>query len=376
MARVVLIAGLAESLVNFRGPLIEALLAAGHQVAALGPEAQPATLAWLGARGVAYRTVPLARAGLSPGGDLATYRAIRAELSTLKPDAVIAYTIKPVVYGMLAARAAGVPHRHAMITGLGYAFTDGAASLKRRLVGLVARRLYRLGLGAAETVLFQNPDDLAVFQRLGLLPPAARIGIVNGSGVDTAAFMPAPLPDAPKLLMISRLVADKGVGEFLAAARIVKAQRPEAEFTLIGPADPNPAALPPGLLDAAVADGIVQYPGETADVRPALAEASIYVLPSYREGTPRSVLEAMAMGRAVITTDAPGCRETVQNGVNGLLVPVKDAAALAQAMLRLIDNPATRAEMGARGRAIAVTKYDAGEVARSVLALTGLERTG
>lgn len=376
MARVVLIAGLAESLVNFRGPLIEALLAAGHQVAALGPEAQPATLAWLGARGVPYRPVPLARAGLSPTADLATWRAMRAELAVLKPDAVIAYTIKPVVYGMLAARAAGVPHRHAMITGLGYAFTDGATSLKRRLVGQVARRLYALGLRQAETVLFQNPDDLDVFRNLGLLPDSARIGIVNGSGVDTSQFAPAPLPETPSLLMISRLVADKGVGEFLAAARIVKARRPEATFTLVGPEDPNPAALPPGLMAAAIADGIVHYAGETNDVRPAIAGASIYVLPSYREGTPRSVLEAMAMGRAVITTDAPGCRETVQDGVNGLLVPVKDAQALAAAMLRLIDDAGLRAAMGARGREIAVTKYDAGAVARSVLALTGLERTG
>ena len=376
MARVALIAGLAESLVNFRGPLIEALLAAGHEVVTLGPEAQPATLDWLGARGIAYRTIPLARAGLSPGGDLSTYRALKAELKALRPDAVIAYTIKPVVYGMLAARAAGVPHRHVMITGLGYAFTDGEASLKRRLVGLVARLLYRLGLRQAETVLFQNPDDLATFRRLGLLSPTSRTGIVNGSGVDTARFEGTPLPAAPVFLMVSRLVADKGVGEYLKAARIVKAQRPQAQFRLVGPADPNPAALPPGLLAAAVADGIVTYPGEMRDVRPAVAEASVYVLPSYREGTPRSVLEAMAMGRPVITTDAPGCRETVSAGVNGLLVPVKDVDGLAAAMIRLCDDAALRAEMGAKGRQIAVEKYDAGAVARSVLGLTGLDRKG
>jgi glycosyltransferase involved in cell wall biosynthesis len=291
---------------------------------------------------------------------------------TIQAQAVIAYTVKAVIYGLLAARQARVARRFAMITGLGYAFTDGAASIKRSLVGAIARRLYRFSLRSAEAVIFQNPDDLAVFQRLRLIAPESRTGIVNGSGVDVEHFGLVPLPRDPACLMISRLVADKGVGEYLAAARVVKAVRPDVVFRLVGPSDPNPAALPPALLETAIADGIVEYLGEMHDVRPAIANANIYVLPSYREGTPRSVLEAMAMGRPVVTTDAPGCRETVETGVNGLLVPVKTTSELAEAIMQLVDNPDTRQQMGDAGRARAVSRYAAKTVAQSVIDLLAL----
>ena len=370
--RVALIAGYTQSLVNFRGPLIEALIAAGHTVDAIGPDSDADTLAWLAKRGVLYTEIPLARATLSPLDDVTTLRAITNSLRIIAPDVVIAYTIKAVIYGMLAARIAGVPQRCAMITGLGYAFTNGDRSLKRRLIGGAARALYRIGLGQAQKVIFQNPDDLAVFRSLGIVRPFHQTGIVNGSGVDTTRFALAALPPEPVFLMIARLIADKGVGEYLQAARQVKKSRPEARFHLVGPADPNPAALPPGLLEQAVADGVVHYDGELADVRPAIAGASVYVLPSYREGTPRSVLEAMAMGRAIITTDAPGCRETVVDGLNGYLVPVKAVDELAQAMISLIDDPTRRSAMGTLSRELAVAKYDAQQVAKSSLDLLAL----
>jgi glycosyltransferase involved in cell wall biosynthesis len=370
--RVTLVAGYAPSLVNFRGPLIEALLARGHIVSAIGPAADPDTLNWLSARGVDYHAVPLSRTSLNPAKDLETLLAVRSALLKTQAQAVVAYTIKAVIYGLLAARLAGVTHRFAMITGLGYAFTDGAASLRRRIVSGVARALYRLTLAQAQVIIFQNPDDLSAFRHIGLVRPHNRVGIVNGSGVDVGHFSYIPLPNEPVCLMIARLVADKGVCEYLAAARSVKAIRPDTQFRLIGPTDPNPAALPPGLLDKAIQDGIVEYLGEQSDVRPAIAASSIYVLPSYREGTPRSVLEAMAMGRPVITTDAPGCRETVEAGVNGLLVPIKAISELVDAMLQLIDEPVTRQRMGDAGRARAVSRYAANDVAQSVIDLLAL----
>lgn len=357
---------------NFRGPLIEAMLAEGHEVLALAPQADDGTRAWLARHGVAFHPIPLSRAGLSPLGDFATYSAIRSVLRHVRPDIVVGYTIKAVIYGMLAAKAAAVPVRCAMITGLGYAFTDGDASLKRRMVGRVARGLYALALRQAQVAIFQNPDDLALFRKLSLLAEGTRVGIVNGSGVDTRHFALSPLPSEPVCLMISRLVADKGVVEFLMAAKQVKAKRPDVRFVLIGPTDPNPAALPTGLLETSIAEGVVDYRGEVFDVRPAIAACSIYVLPSYREGTPRSVLEAMSMGRPVVTTDAPGCRETVTDNLNGLLVPVRSADDLAAAIIRLSDDGALRARFGEAGREMAVARYDASKVARSVLELLRL----
>lgn len=370
--RVTLIAGHAPSLVNFRGPLIEALLARGHIVSAIGPVADSDTLDWLSTRGVNYHAVPLSRSSLNPAKDLGTLLAVHSALLKTQAQAVVAYTIKAVIYGLLAARLAGVSRRFAMITGLGYAFTNGAGSLKRRIVGTVARALYRLALAQADAIIFQNPDDLAAFRHMGLVGPRTRVGIVNGSGVDVGNFGYVPLPIDAVCLMIARLVADKGVCEYLTAARIVKAIRPHALFRLVGPADANPAALPPLLLEKAIEDGIVEYLGEISDVRPAIAASSIYVLPSYREGTPRSVLEAMAMGRPVITTDAPGCRETVEAGVNGLLVSVRAVSELVDAMLQLIDEPDTRQRMGDAGRARAVSRYTADEVAQSVIDLLAL----
>lgn len=372
MARVAVLAGLASSLVNFRGPMIEELIAAGHEVHAAAPPADPRTAGWLAERGVRFHEIRLARAGLSPTADLRTLWSFVRLFRSIAPDAVIGYTIKPVIYGTLAARIAGVPRRYAMITGLGYAFTEGRMSAKRSAVRALARTLYRTALSQAHVVIFQNDDDRADFKAWKVLRLDARTVVVNGSGVDTKHFAPAPLPPAPRFLMISRLVADKGVVEFVEAARAARSKIMGAEFHLVGPEDPNPAALPPGLIERAVADGVIAYHGEVEDVRPSIAAASVYVLPSYREGTPRSVLEAMAMGRPVITTDAPGCRATTVHGETGLLVPVGSAPALAEAMATLGADASLRDAMGRAGRARAVERYDATTVARSIVGACGL----
>nr|WP_281397000.1 glycosyltransferase family 4 protein [Shinella fusca] len=354
-------------MVNFRGPLLEALREAGHEVHAIAPASDDKTLAWLRTRAITFTSIDLARSSLSPAADIKVFMQLRSALAAIRPDVVITYTIKPVIYGTLAAALSGVKRRYAMITGLGYAFTDGERSLKRQLVNRIASGLYRLALKRVQVVLFQNPDDRQAFEQAGILATDTRTVIVNGSGVDTDFFSPKPLPVVPHFLMIARLVADKGIGEYIAAARIVRTCNSDASFHLVGPLDPNPAAFDITALEQAVAEGDIIYHGEMADVRPAIADCSVFVLPSYREGTPRSVLEAMAMARPIVTSDAPGCRETVEHGKNGYLVPIKDVGGLAEAMARLASNPELRQVMGRASYALALSKYQARDVARSIL---------
>lgn len=302
--------------------------------------------------------------------DLASLRALWRLFRELRPDVFLGYTIKPVIYGTLAAAVAGVPHRFAMITGLGYAF--GRQEAKQRLVGGIARALYRLALARAERVFFQNPDDLTLFRDGGLLRSGEQAVIINGSGVDTDFFRTVPLPSLPVFLFIGRLLVDKGVREYAAAARVLRERHPQVRCLLVGWLDENPATIEAAELERWTADGDVEFLGRLDDVRPVFEQCSVYVLPSYREGTPRTVLEAMAMGRAVITTDAPGCRETVTDGENGFLVPVGDAVALADAMQRLVDEPALAERMGERGRRVAEDKYDVRKVNARILQTIGL----
>jgi len=366
--RVAVIGGWAPSLVQFRGPLLRALVARGHTVIALAADGNDAVRAKLAAMGVAFQPIALERAGLDPRRDLASLRQLVQTLRAIQPDLVFGYTIKPVIYGTLAARLAGVPRRVAMITGLGYALTG-----KRRAVSLVARGLYRLALSQCERLFVQNPDDLADLRRLGALPPSLPVEIVRGSGVDLAHYAPAPLPAGPPVfLFLGRILRDKGIPELVEAARAVRAARPDVRIQIAGWLDPNPESASHREVDAWVASGAVEYLGDLPDVRPALAAAHALVLPSHREGTPRAVLEAMAIGRAVITTDAPGCRETVVDGDSGLLVPVANPAALAAAMLRLANAPALLARLAAAGHARARALYDADRVAAGMLDSLGL----
>ncbi len=367
MQHVVVIGGWAPSLIAFRGPLLTALRAAGHRVTALAADGDAATTAALAALGVAYEDVPLARAGLDPRADLRTVVALTRTLRRLRPDVVLGYTIKPVIYGGLAARAARVPRRFALITGLGYAFL-GQASWRRRVLAAGVARLYRAGLAGIDGLFVQNPDDLADLRAAGALPAGLPTTIVRGSGVDTDAYAAAPLPDGPtRFLFVGRLLREKGIAEYVAMARAVRAVDPTATFAVLGGLDPNPASLGRAELDRTVAAGDITYLGETRDVRPHLAAAHVLVLPSYREGTPRSVLEAMSVGRAIITTDVPGCRETIVDGEHGLLVPPRDVPALTAAALALHRDRARLTHLGAAARRRAVALYDARAVAAHML---------
>lgn len=364
MARVLVLGSLPESLINFRGPMLRAMRAAGHEVHAVSPPADQAVVEALTAMGVTHHCVPLSRTGLNPLRDIGSLLALIRLFRELRPDRLLAYTIKPVIYGGLAARLTRVRF-FAMITGLGYSFAG--LGWRSRLVGWVARRLYRWTLFGAERVFFQNRDNLEVFLNHGLLRDDKQAQLIAGSGVDLFHYAVAPLSTVPDFLMIARLLHDKGVVEYVEAARLVKGRYPDARFRLAGWIDDNPAAISRGELEAWTKEGVVDYLGYLGDVRPAIAATSIYCLPSYHEGMPRTVLEAMAMGRPVITTDAPGCRETVTNGDNGFLVPVRDAVALSGAMLRFIEQPDLVKHMGASSRMIAEQYFDVAAVNRVIL---------
>lgn len=362
MKKFLLIAGFADSLINFRWDLICALQAKGLEVHVAAPEisSSPTTLEKLRNNGVFAHDVPMQRTGTNPIEDFKTLIALRQLMQQVRPDYVMAYTIKPVIYGMLAAASTGVPNLAALITGLGYAFQDSEGSTKQNLIRRVTRQLYARALSAADLTFFQNEDDQKLFTDLGIIRPGQNTVVVNGSGVNTEKFSPQPLPEGDEVhfLLIGRLLKDKGVREYVEAARRVKQQYPQAVFNLVGFLDSNPSSVTQQELDQWVNEGTVKFWGKLSDVRPAINACHVFVLPSYREGTPRTVLEAMATGRAIITTDAPGCRQTVENGYNGWLVPVQSAEKLAEAMERFLSEPALIQQMGQASLEIARNKYD------------------
>ena len=335
------------NIVNFRRGLVEALRQRGFEVSALSPrDAYSGHLAELGCR-----HVPLAmdNKGTNPLRDAALFFAYLRLLWRERPDVFLGWTIKPNIYGSLACRLLGVPAIN-NVSGLGTAF------MSEGWLNRIVRLLYRIALAGSACVFFQNRDDLELFAGMGLVR-RAQVRLLPGSGVDLARFSPAPLPvrregEGPVFMLVARLLWDKGVGEYVEAARLVKAEVPHARFQLLGFLDvENRSAVPRQQVDAWVNEGLVEYLGHADDVRPHIAAADCVVLPSYREGTPRSLLEAGAMARPLVTTDVPGCREVVDDGINGWLCRPKDAADLADKMLRFaLTSQAARLEMGRQSR--------------------------
>jgi glycosyltransferase involved in cell wall biosynthesis len=360
---VCILASYAESLINFREPLLRALRTRGYNIIACAPP-DAGVQRKLQGMGIEFISVPLQRATANPLADLNYLRRLVQLLRSMKPEATIAYTAKPVIWGSLAARIAGTPRICAMITGLGSAMLG--TSGKQRLLARTVETLYRAALSACGRVAFQNPDDQSEFVGKGIVAPNKTFR-VNGSGVLLDHFAPVALPAAPIFLLIARLLVDKGIREYVAAARIVKSRHPSAVFRLAGWFDENPAALSRSEVQSWVDEGLIEYLGRLDDVRGPLAAARFYVLPSYREGTPRTVLEAMAIGRPIITTDAPGCRETVRDGWNGRLVRLRDPEDLAAAMEQLLLDPQLVETMAVRSRELAMSKFDANAVANDLL---------
>lgn len=369
--KVIIIGSLAYSLVNFRGQLIEYMLAAGHDVLACAPDRDDAVIGRLARMGARFHRIPMGRAKLNPLEDaltlLAFIRLFRAE----RPDIILAYTQKPIIYAGLGHRFVGCGRFFAMVTGLGYAFS--VVSKHRRWLRRTVAALYRAGISRASAVIVFNRDDQQELLRHAIVSDRHAVLLVPGSGVNMAHFAEQPVPPGdPVFLLIGRLLHDKGLNEYVAAARIVRRDYPGARFALLGPFDSNPAAISPLKLAQWRMEGIVEYLGETRDVRPHLAACTVFVLPSYREGMPRTILEAMATGRAIITTDAPGCRDTVEEGKNGFLVPVGDAAALAAAMARFCREPGLAVHMGMQSRMIAGRDFAVERINGMLIATMGL----
>jgi glycosyltransferase involved in cell wall biosynthesis len=352
--KVVICLNTAWNLVNFRAGLIRAMVVAGHEVVAVAPDDKyAASLKELGCR---FVPLHMDNGGTNPVQDaLLTWR-FWCLFSNERPDVYLGYTVKPNVYGSLAAHMMGMPVIN-NIAGLGAVF------IKDGWLVRVVRWLYRLALKRSAKVFFQNPDDRALFIDGGMLR-AEVAELLPGSGIDLKRFTSLPKPDVGnakfRFLLIARMLRDKGVGEYVDAARMLRQRWPEVEFCLLGFVDvQNPAAISRAEMDAWVTEGVVNYLGVSDDVRVQIVMADCVVLPSYREGTPRILLEAAAMARPIITTNAVGCREVVDDGVNGYLCNVRDAGDLAEKMERMLSlSPERRSEMGQRGRTKMEVEFD------------------
>ncbi len=353
---------------NFRGDLIKLIISKGYEVIVTGPNRD--NVEKIEALGARFVEIPMDKNGVNPLKDIQYEKALYKLFCEEKPDAVLGYTSKPVIYGSIAAKRAGVKKITAMITGLGYAFTQ--KTLKARVIRLIMSILYKPALKCAHTVVFQNPDDRDEVIRLKLVKPE-KCRVVNGSGVNMERFKPLPYPETMTFFMLSRVMYAKGIREYLRAAEIVKKKYPDVKFMLLGACEGIQDSISRESLQKYIDDGTITYFGETDNVAPYYGKCSVFVLPSYREGTGRVILEAMATKRPIIATDVPGCRETVRNGVTGFLVPAKDSEALAEKMIWFVEHPEKIPEMGEASFEYCKEKYDVRKVNANMLDFCQIE---
>ena len=361
--RIALIGNAMSTMVRFRGPLIVALRARGHEVIAVCPAGtteETEGLAALGARHVGLER--MSRQGLDPRDELALLRDLTALLREIAPDRVFSYFLKPAIWGSIAAGRAGVPRCVAMIEGMGYAFSPpphaAAQRLKQAIARLAVLKLLKIASHSMDHLVVLNDDDAQLIRAHTRLP-GSRLTVLDGIGIDLDHFSPAPPHLQPvRFLLAARLIREKGVELFARCAARVKKHHPDARFRLLGGVDGAPGALPAAQIENWVQAGLIEWPGQVADIRPHLRESSVFVLPTlYREGLPRSTMEAMAMARPVITSDMPGARESVSHGVSGVVHPAGDLDALVAACLRFCESPIDIGRMGQAAREEAQKRY-------------------
>ena len=362
-----------SSLFWFRMDMMKDFIKNGHTVIALGSEPEADWKKKFEEHNIDYRQLYVERNGINPLKDLKTLRSLHKFMKKEKPDKVFAYQAKTIVYGSIAAKINGISEVYPLIAGLGSIFRG--EGFKNKIVKTIMKIEYWVACKCSKKVFFQNQDDKNEFIENGLIKDDKTV-IINGSGVNLEKFKPTPLPEEPAFLFIGRLIKDKGIMEYLEACKEVKSKHPKVRCLLVGPYDSNPSALKPEELKPYIESGIIEYFGEQSDVRPFISQCSTYVLPSYHEGTPKTVLEAMAMGRSIITSDAPGCRETVIDGLNGYLVKVKDIQGLINKMEYLISNQEICKNMGQESAKIAREKYDVKIVNKSIMQTMGLLNKG
>lgn len=373
--KVLIIHNTAHYIVMHYREFVERLLGMGYDVTVLTP-CDPAW-AVLEQMGVRCASLRLSRRGINPLTEIHSIIKIIRMVRKECPDILFNYSIKPVIYGSFAGRFLRVRKVYSMVTGLGYVFLG--LNLRQQLLKHIVLHLYRFVLRGNDKVFFQNSQDRNTFVEAGLVTEEQAV-TVNGTGIDVDAFAmkkDVGLGDdgrRPVFLMIARLLREKGVAEYAVAASIVKSRYQGARFLLLGPFDDNPSAISMDQVEQWTQEGAIEYLGETPDVRPYLERADVFVLPTYyREGTPRAILEAMAMGKPVVTSDWPGCREPVKDGDNGFLVQVRDAQDLARALERFIVEPELIGRMGVRSRERALERYDVRLVNDSIIKAMGLK---
>jgi glycosyltransferase involved in cell wall biosynthesis len=370
---VCIVSGFAESLINFRGDLIDDLITYGHKVTALAPSANEAQADRIRAFGADFISYEVKRNGVTVSSDLKTLTQLVTIFDDLQPDIVIAYTIKPVIWSGIALLHNKSARYFALITGLGYAFHG--STIKRRLLRSLVCWLYRFSITRAEIVFFQNPDNQQTFVSEKILGGKPSI-VLPGSGIHLDRFPLVCIPSGELVfLMIARLLGEKGVREFVAAATRHRELGSQAKFRLVGPYDPSPDGITSAEVEAWKKQGAVTIVGPLDDVRSELADCHVYVLPSYHEGLPRTVLEAMSTGRPIITTNAPGCKETVENGRNGFLVEPRSSKELVERIQWFLDNRDAIEPMGRESRKIAEERFSVDRVNRTIFGCLLAPRT-
>ena len=374
---VIIVGTVASSILGFRANLIKALLEQQHSVYAFVSEYSQDELNAIAALGATPITYESNRGGMNPLADAKATYALFKKIKEIAPDLVFSYFSKPVIFGTLAARFAKVPRVIGMLEGLGYAFTEQPEGLskKAKLIKSIQILLYKIALPQLDNIIFLNPDDPKDLLKTYNIK-VKQVDILGGIGLDLDKYSHQPIENIDSsinFLFIGRMLKEKGIHDFIVAAKIVKQSYPNVQFTVLGAIDSsNPGALQQSELDRLVSLNIINYPGQVDDVQKWIADSHVFVLPSYREGVPRSTQEAMAIGRAVITTDVPGCRETVVDGVNGFLVKKWNPQALAEKMIYFIEHPEEIKKMGYESYKIAQDKFDADKVNKRLIDMLGL----
>ena len=375
--KIIIVGTIASSIYTFRKDLITSLITADHEVYTFISEYKNDEILKIKALGAIPITYELNRGGINPLADAKATYALSKKIEDINPDLVFSYFSKPVIFGTLAAKLAKVPRVIGMLEGLGYTFTEQSKGLskKAQLIKSIQVLLYKIALPQLDNIIFLNPDDPKDLLEAYHIK-VKKLDVLGGIGLDLDEYNYQPIEtiDSPiSFLFIGRMLKEKGIHDFIAAAKIVKQIYPEVQFTVLGAIDSaNPGALQQSELDRLVSLNIINYPGQVDNVQKWIADSHVFVLPSYREGVPRSTQEAMAIGRAVITTDVPGCRETVVDGINGFLVEKWNPQALAEKMIYFIEHPEEIKKMGYESYKIAQDKFDADKVNKRLINMLGL----
>lgn len=376
--RIIIIGTVASSFLGFRADLIKLLLAKNYTIYAFTSEYTKEELIKIESLGAIPIIYELNRGGVNPFADIKSTYELSKKIKKISPDLVFSYFSKPVILGTFAAKIAKVPRVIGMLEGLGYAFTEQPEGLskKAKLIKNIQVLLYKIALPQLDNIIFLNSDDPKDLLESHNIK-GKQVDILGGIGLDLNEYNYQPIEDTTELpinfLFIGRMLKEKGIHDFILAARIVKQSHPDVQFTVLGAIDSsNPGALHQCELDRLISLNIINYPGQVDDVQEWIAASHVFVLPSYREGVPRSTQEAMAIGRAVITTDVPGCRETVVDGVNGFLVEKWNPQALAKKMIYFIEHPEAITKMGYESYKIAQDKFDADKVNKRLIDMLGL----